>query len=186
MPRAPRIQEPNVIYHVNARAARRSFLFPSAGERDLFEDVLMIALPRAQVECHSYCVMGSHYHLLLRPTLPNLAEAMKRLNWLYAWRFNRLFGFKGHCFESRYWSRPVRTSEQLITAVRYLALNPVRAGLCDSPLAWPWSSYAALVGLAPAPEFLTVDLVLGEFGATPAAARATIRRLVEEPDLAAA
>jgi REP element-mobilizing transposase RayT len=180
------VQEPGVLYHVNARAARASFLFPNASERDLFEQVLMIALPRAGVECHSYCILGTHYHLLLRPTKPNLGEAMKRLNWLYAWRFNRLFGFKGHCFESRYWSKPIRTSEQLITAIRYLALNPVRAGLCESPLAWPWSSYPALVGLGPVPEFLTVELVLREFGPTPSEARAAIRRLVEDPQFVAA
>ncbi len=110
---------------------------------------------------------------------------MKRLNWLYAWRFNRLFGFKGHAFESRYWSKPVETPEQFVTTIRYLALNPVRAGLCGSPLAWPWSSYAATVGLAEQPVFLTLDRVLREFDPEPEQARAAIRRFVEELAVAA-
>ena len=173
------MQTAELLYHVTSRAARASFLFPTALERELFEQVLMIALPRAEVECHAYCLLGTHYHLLLRPTQPNLGSAMKRLNWLYAWRFNKLFGFKGHVFESRYWSKPVETPEQFITAVRYLALNPVRAGLCDSPIAWPWSSYAATVGLSDQPEYLSTDRVLRQFDPDPQRARAAIRRFVE-------
>jgi putative transposase len=179
--RALRIQQAELLYHVTSRAARASFLFPTALEREIFEEVLMIALPRAEMECHAYCVMGTHYHLLLWTTRANLGSAMKRLNWLYAWRFNRLFGFKGHAFESRYWSKPVETPEQLVTTIRYLALNPVRAGLCGSPLAWPWSSYAATVGLADQPVFLTVERVLREFDPQPQRARAAIRRFVEAP-----
>lgn len=170
---------------MTSRAVRASFLFPTSSERDVFEEVLGIALPRGGLECHAYCVMGTHYHLVLRTTRPNLGAAMKRLNWLYAWRFNRRFGFKGHAFESRYWSQPIETDAQLVATIRYLALNPVQAGLCDSPLSWPWSSYAATVGLAERPFHLTVDAVLRAVDDDSRRAQRGLREIVERGALAA-
>ena len=68
----------------------------------------------------------------------------------------------------------------LMEAIRYIVLNPVRAGLYQSPADWPWSSYRACVGTELAHPFLSVDRVLGLFGTRPAAARAQFRAFVRE------
>ena len=146
----------------------------------------MIALPAAAFECHAYAILGTHYHLLLRTTEANIGHGMKRLNWLYSWRLNRSLELRGHAFSSRYGAKLVETPEHLLSTVRYIALNPVEAGLCASPIAWPWSSYAATIGKARRPEFLTIDLVLRAFDDRPAVARRLLRQFVEETALPAA
>ena len=79
---------------------------------------------------------------------------MHRLNGLYAQAFNRRHGFKGHLFEERYWSGLVETDEHEIGLMRYIVLNPVRAGICSLPHEWAWSSYRATAGLEGPPSFL--------------------------------
>jgi putative transposase len=186
MPRPSRLQLAGGVYHVNARAAQGGMLFPGALQRDVFEDVLMIAFARAGWICHAYCLLGTHYHFVIETPEANLGVGMKRLNWLYAWRFNRMFGMNGHVFASRYWSCLIETDEHALSVIRYLALNPVKAGLCTSPLAWPWSSYAATVGVRDCPEFLSTDWALRLFGDRRELARKAMRRFVEVEELAPA
>ena len=84
-------------------------------------------------------------------------------SWLYAWRFNRRHSGKGHSFESRYGSSLIADERHLLAAVRYIAQNPVRAGLTSSPLGWRWSSYAPTIGVRPCPPFLMTAPVLDMF-----------------------
>jgi REP element-mobilizing transposase RayT len=161
-------------------------LFLDALDREVFLDVLMIAIARAGWICHSYCILGTHYHLLIETPEPNIGAGMKRLNWLYAWRFNKRHASRGHAFESRYGAKVILSTAHALNTIRYIALNPVEAGLCSSPIAWPWSSYPATLGEADVPEFLTTDWVLRLFDERPAVARKELRNFVERPELAAA
>jgi REP-associated tyrosine transposase len=111
---------------------------------------------------------------------------MKRLNWLYAWRFNRRHGTRGHAYESRYWCELIESEAQALSTIRYIALNPVEAALCASPGAWPWSSYAATLGEADCPEFVTTSWVVSLFGDDPVVARSELRSFVEGAELATA
>ena len=71
---------------------------------------------------------------------------MRYLGSQYAQLFNeRHMPGGGHVFQARFGSKLVRTDEQLAQLLRYVALNPVRAGLCADPASWPWSSHAALL-----------------------------------------
>jgi hypothetical protein len=108
--------------------------------------------------------MPTHYHLLIETLEPNLSAGMQRLNGVYAKSFNYAHGFEGHLFERRFRSVVIETEPQLFETARYVALNPVRAGLCGDPADWPWSSYAAMTGRAKAPSFLTCDWLLSHFG----------------------
>lgn len=121
------------------------------------------------------------------PEAEDLAPGMKRLNGNYAQSFNRRHRGRGHVFESRYASVLVENDGHLRWLFRYLARNPVDAGLCDDPKDWPWSSYARLLGLPNArpPRFLAVDAALGLFGRTRERARARLRNFVEGADPAA-
>jgi putative transposase len=86
-------------------------------------------------------------------------------------RFNRRHGRIGHLFERRYSSVLIEREPHLLEACRYVVLNPVRAGLCETADDWRWSSFRATAGLAGVPPFLVVDWLHGQFGRDAVAAR---------------
>jgi hypothetical protein len=130
--------------------------------------------------------MTTHYHLLVRTPSPDLARGMQYLNACYAQGFNRRHGEIGHRLERRYRSTLIDSDAHALESLRYLALNPVRAGACRAPEQWKWSSYAAVTGRAPAPQFLAVDVVLGYFGSNRTKARRRFEAFVRDTaDLAA-
>ena len=90
--------------------------------------------------------MGTHYHLVIECTLPDLCDGLHRLNGVYAQRFNRRYGRRGHLFGDRYAGWLVRDDEHLTETIVYVLENPVRAGLCHHASDWPWSGPRHLVG----------------------------------------
>lgn len=129
--------------------------------------------------CHSYCILGNHYHLLVETPQPNLPAGMRQLNGVFTQRYNRRRNRCGHLFQARYKAVLVEAESHLLGSVRYIGWNPVRAGLCSEPAAWEWSSYPAMLGLAPCPGFLTTSWILGQFDRDRAVARERLRRFVE-------
>lgn len=106
--------------------------------------------------CLAYCLMSNHMHLLIETPVPNLARGMQRLHGDYAQAFNRRHARTGHVFERRYDAVGVTADAQLWVTVRYIVENPVKAGLCERPEDWPWSSHAATLADAP-PRWLDVE-----------------------------
>jgi putative transposase len=130
--------------------------------------------------CLGYCLMHSHYHLLVRVEDGVLPTAMHRLNLAYARHHNRRHGLRGHVQSWRYGSRRINDRYELAIAFAYIANNPVKAGLCSSPAAWPWSSYAGTVGATTElASFLDTAEVLGAFRDTGIDCRAALRAFVE-------
>lgn len=123
--------------------------------------------------------MGNHYHLLVETPLPNLPLGMRQLNGVFAQRHNKRHRRVGHVFQARYTSILVERDSHLLSVLRYLAWNPVRARLCTRPDAWAWSSYPAFLGLRPRPGFLSCDWVLGQFADDRRVARNRLRLFVE-------
>lgn len=107
-----------------------------------------------------YVVMSSHYHLVFRTAEPDIDAGMHVINGFYARTFNSRHGRRGHLFGARYDARAIETEEHALNVAAYVPLNPVRAGLCELPEEWPWSSYGATIGLRPTPWFLIDDWVL--------------------------
>jgi putative transposase len=89
--------------------------------------------------CHAYCLMTTHYHLILEATRSALSNGLCELNGMYARLFNQRHGRFGHLFADRYSTRVIGSQEYLYEACSYVLLNPVRAGLCDRIEDWPWS-----------------------------------------------
>lgn len=118
------------------------------------------------IECWNYCVMPNHYHLTIRPRQPNISTAMKELNSKYAQWWNRQHDRVGHTFQGRFKDQIVDEESYALELSRYVALNPVRAGLVQRPEEWRWSSYAALMGEKIVPSFLTATSTLRLFGDT--------------------
>jgi REP element-mobilizing transposase RayT len=134
--------------------------------------------------CLAYCLMTTHYHMLVMTPNGDLDRGIQRLNGSYAQAFNRQHERAGHLFGARYRARLVSTETHLLESVRYVHLNPVRALLCRLPEEWTWSSYRALVGLSARPAFLDSDGVLGLFDDDPDRARRALRAFVTDaPDL---
>ena len=144
MARPPRIQVAGT-YHVTSRGTGPSAIFLDDADRQTFLATFSTVLRRSGWVCDAFCLMDTHYHLLIETPAPNIAAAMHRLNGLYARSFNRRHGRVGHLFQARYHAVLVQTDNHLLELFRYLALNPVRGGLCSSPEDWPWSSYASML-----------------------------------------
>jgi hypothetical protein len=123
--------------------------------------------------------MGTHYHLLVTTPHMNLDSGMHRLNSRYAQSFNHHHGQYGHLVKDRYYSGLVEADGHFLELFRYLALNPVKAGICRHPADWPWSSYGAAIGWARVPPFLDVERALRLFALDPAIGRERLRDFVE-------
>src|SRR4029450_4292678 len=140
MPRPPRIQVAGGTYHVTCRGNRRQAIFQDDDDRRRFLAVRDRVIRRYGWRLHAFCLMTNHFHLLVRTPQPNLSRGMQRLNSESAAYFNDRFGLVGHLFQQRFGSRLIETEEYFDEAQRYIAFNPVRAGLCQDPSEWPWSS----------------------------------------------
>ena len=150
---------------MTSRGIRREAIVLDDDDRESFVELLGRVTQRFESLCRAYCLMTNHYHLLVETPRANLAAGMQLLNSAFARRFNRRHGFRGHLFEDRYHAVLVERESQALEVSRYVALNPVRAGLCADPGAWPWSSFAAACGREPSPGFLAAGPILSWFGA---------------------
>jgi len=180
MPRSPRRELPPGLLHVTCRTIRRAPLFLGAHDaRTLLN--LLDGATRAVPECavHAYCLMPNHVHYVVDSELDALSHVMHQVNGSYAQRFNRSYGFRGHLFQGRFHAKPIADEPHLLHSIRYVVLNPVRAGFCERPEQWRWSSYRALLGLDPPRRLLALDRTLALWGGGPKA-RAAIRRFVDE------
>ena len=183
MARPLRIEFADAVYHVTARGNRQEPIFLDDHDRRLFLDLLSQAFDRFDATALAYCLMGNHYHLVLRTRQPNLSALMRHVNGVFTQRVNRRHGTVGHLFQGRFKAILVDRDAYLLEACRYVDLNPVRAGMVGSARDWPWSSYLALTGVSAAPPWLDASLVYGMLlGRTPATAadQAQAQRLYAE------
>jgi REP element-mobilizing transposase RayT len=185
MGRVPRPQIAGGVYHATARGNRRHRIYVTEVDCNLFCHLLTSCVRRFAWRCHGLCLMPNHYHLILETPEANLSVGMQRLNGVYAKWFNHAHGFEGHLFERRFRSIVIESEPHLLELARYIALNPVRAGLCRHPGEWKWSSYGAMVGAVPTPEYLTCDWLLSQFGEDRTQAQAAFAAFVDGLPVAA-
>lgn len=179
MARPLRVQFEGAVYHINSVGVRRTTLFPDEAAYEMFLAVLGVAVKKYGWRCAAYCLMTNHYHLLVQTPLANIARGMQFLNGVYAQWFNLTYGERGHVFMSRYYDVVVESDDQLLRAFRYIALNPVLAGVCERPAAWPWGSYSGTVGVGARRRFLDDTLLANALGEGLGGAREALRHLVE-------
>jgi putative transposase len=140
MPRKPREEAEGALHHVYARGNRKQRIYLDDRDRRAYLRLLSLVVRDKRWRCLAYCLMNNHLHLLVETPHANLGAGMESLQGGYAKGFNRRHGRTGHVFERRYGSVPIRTDAQLWWVVRYIAMNPVDAGLCARPEQWRWSS----------------------------------------------
>ena len=177
---------PEGVYHVTTRGVARTATFRSDDEYRLFLRLLVRVVERHEWQMHGFCLMPNHYHLVFETPAPDLSDGMKWLNGRFAQAFNALHGLDGHVFQGRFHSVLVESDVHLLELSRYLALNPVRAGLCAHPADWQWSSYPAVAGLERVRPFLSPLRVLRHFGDTRSVARWRFEAFVADAPLARA
>jgi REP element-mobilizing transposase RayT len=182
VPRPLRVEFPGALYHVTSRGNDRARIFWDDSDRRTFLTALADVAVRERFSVFAYCLMGNHYHLALETAGANLARGMQRLNSSFAQAFNRRHRRVGHLFQGRYHASLIEREPHLLELARYIVLNPVRAGLCNRPEEWRWSSFRATAGLAPAPSFLAVSWLLEHFGRGDADAKAGYRAFVYDDD----
>jgi len=192
MPRKPRVEFPGAIYHVSAQANRTEALFFGADDYRVFHYMLCYTSARHDWQVHSWCYMTTHYHLLLTTPTGDLARGMHRLNSRYAHWFNDTYGEAGHVFRRRYKPVLVETDDHLHWCYRYIAMNPVKAGMCARPAEWRWSSYGWVFGRTSwKPDLPSDELELYRHLPGRGDGRTRLRRLVEltrddDPDMSGA
>lgn len=165
MARPLRIEYPGAVYHITTRGNARQVIYLDNDDRVKFIDTLAETVDRFHWRCHAYCLMDNHYHLLIETPEGNLAEGMHYLNGVYTQAFNRHHQSCGHLFQGRYKAILVEKQSHLLELVRYVMLNPVRAGIVERPDDYSWSSYRQTLGLEKVADFLTVDWILDNFSA---------------------
>lgn len=149
MPRQPRLDIPHVLHHVIVRGIERRDIFADDADKERFVARLSDLLTKGATKCFAWSLMSNHFHLLLMPTTVSLADTMRRLLTGYAVYFNRKYQRSGHLFQNRYKSILCEEDPYLLELIRYIHLNPLRAGLVPDLEAlerYPWGGHAVLLG----------------------------------------
>jgi putative transposase len=180
VPRRTRQESPSGFYHVTSRGNGGLRIFVDDADRAGFLAFLArIAEAQEWLVC-AYCLMGTHFHLVLRAELEALSTGMQRLKGRYGQYFNQRYGRCGRVFEGRFPSRPILDERHAVAACAYIAVNPVAAGICDRAEQWSWSSHRAHVAAVTPPAFLASLERLGVFDGGARAARDVYREVVRE------
>jgi REP-associated tyrosine transposase len=144
MPRRHRIQLADLTQHLINRGNNRCDIFRADEDYLFFLLVLRDASVRHQVDVHSYALMTNHFHIMATPRVATgLSDAMHLVGTKYVGYFNRRYARTGTLFEGPFRSSVIDTDRYWFTCMRYVELNPVRAGLVSDPSEYRWSSYPA-------------------------------------------
>ena len=154
MPRQARLDAPGVLHHVMVRGIERRVIFRDDVDRADFVGRLAALVPATGLTVYAWALLPNHVHCLVRTGTRPLPRVMRSLLTGYAGAFNRRHKRVGHLFQNRYKSIVVEEEPYLLELVRYLHLNPLRAGTVSSLPAldrYPWTGHSALLGTVPRP-----------------------------------
>ena len=182
MPRHARLDAPDTLHHVMVRGIERTAIFREDADRTDFLTRLAHLVAEGVWQVHAWALLPNHAHLLVRTAGAPLAVGMRRLLTGYVVNFNRRYKRVGHLFQNRYRSIVVEEEPYLLELVRYIHLNPVRAGVVPGLRAldrYPWAGHSALVGTVARPWQAT-GTILRQFGPSTPRARAAYRAFVTD------
>jgi len=149
MPRKARIDAAGALQHIIVRGIERRKIFWDDADRDFFVNRLGQVLIETHTDCFAWAIIPNHVHLLMRTGLTPIATVMRRLLTSYAVQFNRRHRRHGHLFQNRYKSILCQHDPYLLELVRYIHLNPLRAGLVPdykSLKGFSYGGHSALMG----------------------------------------
>ena len=173
MPRKARIDAPGALHHIIVRGIDRCAIFRDDHDCDKYLERLELILTETATPCYAWALIPNHFHLLLKTGADPIATLMRRLLTGHAVYFNRRHRRHGHLFQNRYKSILCQEETYLLELVRYIHLNPLRAGLVEDRKAldeYPYCGHSGLMGKIKR-EWQQVDYVLGFFAKRKAEAR---------------
>jgi putative transposase len=161
MPRTARASQAGYSYHVLNRGNARSEVFHRPGDFSAFLQVIGESSVRLPMGLLAYCLMPNHFHLVVRPHADgDLSRWMQWLLNTHVRRYVKYHSHSGHVWQGRFKAFPIEDDNHLVTVVRYVERNPLRANLVPRAEDWPWSSLgASRAGVATAPRLATDTLL---------------------------
>ena len=182
MPRKARIDAPGALHHIIVRGIERRKIFYDNADRDHFLERLGVVLTETCTPCFAWTLIPNHLHLLLRTGSTPIATVMRRLLTGYAVTFNRRHRRHGHLFQNRYKSILCQEDLYLLELVRYIHLNPLRAGLVKELKEldkFPYCGHSVLMGKNKR-EWQDDDYILRIYNSKYLKARRRYREYVEK------
>ncbi|NBG88276.1 transposase [Isachenkonia alkalipeptolytica] len=141
MPRSLRRKSSTGMYHVILRGINKQVIFHDELDYRRFLEVLQEAKEKSGFAVHAYCIMNNHVHILIEEKDEPLSVVMKRIGSSYVYWYNRRYDRVGHLFQGRYRSQPIDDARYLLTVLRYIHQNPVKAKIKVHCKDYRWSSY---------------------------------------------
>ena len=141
MPRQSRKPSESKIYHVMVRGNERRAIFLDEQDRKRYKKILLQKNEDNKYVVYAYCLMNNHVHLLINEGEETISRIMQRLNISYVRYFNAKYERIGHLFQGRFRSEPVEQDRYLLAVIRYIHLNPVKAGIVKRAEDYKWSSF---------------------------------------------
>lgn len=181
MPRRSRIDSPGSLHHIMCRGIEKRKVFDTDADREHFLERLSEILRDAKTTCYAWALIPSHFHLLVRTGPTPISTVMRRLLTGYALWYNRTHRRHGHLFQNRFKSILCQEDAYLLELVRYIHLNPIRAGLVeniDDLTRYRYSGHSVLMGKMKK-AWQDTNGILGMFGKSVGAARRGYKKFVE-------
>jgi REP element-mobilizing transposase RayT len=182
MARKPRIELEGALYHVITRGNQRQQIFKTTEDYKRYLKILEDYKVRYDFVLYAYVLMGNHVHLLIETKAVPLSKILQGVNQSYTMYFNRRYATVGHLFQGRYKAMLCDKDSYLLSLVKYIHLNPVRAGRAKSPEAYPWGSHGSYVGRARDRGIVDSEPVLKIFGEDRKKARRAYQEYMEEKE----
>ncbi len=182
MAREARVQEPGACYHVFSRGDGGAAILARPSDKDYFLQCLSSGMLEYDATCHAYCIMNTHYHLILETPQDNLSDVMHFVGTTYGTRMS-YEGWIGHVFSSRYKSKVVVDVPYLMALSRYIHRNPVSSHMVGRPHEYRWSSFPFFIRRLERPLWLKTETVLSIFANDYETARERFAAFVESDSL---
>lgn len=141
MPRAKRIKSESGIYHIILRGINQQVIFENEEDYEKFIETILKYKAVSGYKVFAYCLMSNHIHLIIKEEKETIEQIMKRIAGSYVYWYNWKYYRKGHLFQDRFKSEPIEDEKYLLTAIRYIHQNPIKAGIVESIDEYRYSSY---------------------------------------------
>jgi REP element-mobilizing transposase RayT len=140
MGRKPRIEFDGALYHIIQRGNNKECIFSNNLHKNYFISKMEEFKETMNFDVYGYVIMDNHYHIVLRRHEKKLSSIMQKLNNDYSKYYNNFYNRTGHVFQGRYKGILVRDEKYLLSLLRYVHQNPVRANICKNVFNYYWSS----------------------------------------------
>lgn len=180
MGRSPRIQAPDITFHIINRGNGKNTIFHSDKDFHEYLELLQCYQEKFDMRIYHYVLMSNHVHILVEPSKENsISKFMQGLTLAHTRRFNMRYQSVGHVWQGRFKSIPIETDIYFLQCGRYIELNPVRAGIVSHPSRYPWSSYQ-FYAQGKQNKLLNTDPFYDELGSSTSQRRERYTQYIEE------